>query len=124
MKLQSLIKKASAEAMNNNSPMRFSIGIVDSISPLKISIDQKLLLTEEFLIVSKSLTDYEITMTMSHQTEFASGGSGDSSFASHAHSISGTKTFMVHNALKVGDKVILLQDNGGQSYLVFDKVVD
>ena len=41
---------------------------------------------------------------------------------SHNHTITGTKSLTIHNALKVGDKVILIQVQGGQRYIVLDKV--
>ena len=41
---------------------------------------------------------------------------------SHNHAISGTKSLTIHNSLKVGDKVILIQVQGGQRYIVLDKV--
>lgn len=41
---------------------------------------------------------------------------------SHNHTITGTKSLTIHNSLKVGDKVILIQVQGGQKYIVLDKV--
>ena len=41
---------------------------------------------------------------------------------SHKHSISGTKSITVHNALVTGDKVTLIQQSGGQKFVVLDKV--
>jgi len=38
------------------------------------------------------------------------------------HSIVGTKSITINNALKQNDKVILLQQAGGQKYIVLDKV--
>lgn len=41
---------------------------------------------------------------------------------SHNHNISGTKSIIIHNALKQGDKVILMQQRGGQKFVVLDKI--
>lgn len=41
----------------------------------------------------------------------------------HDHSISGKKEITIHNGLKVGDEVLLLRMQGGQKYIVIDKVV-
>lgn len=41
---------------------------------------------------------------------------------SHAHDIAGKKTLTIHNALKDGDKVILIRQQGGQKYVVLDKI--
>lgn len=40
----------------------------------------------------------------------------------HAHNIIGKKTLIIHNALKDGDKVILIRQQGGQKYVVLDKI--
>lgn len=39
----------------------------------------------------------------------------------HKHSIKGTKSIMVHNALKINDNVILIQQQGGNNFVVLDK---
>ena len=62
-------------------------------------------------------------MTLEHETDYKSGGSGDSSFASHNHAVTGKKTMTLHNALKKGEKVALLRTQGGQQYVVIDRVV-
>lgn len=42
---------------------------------------------------------------------------------SHNHSIDGRKSITIHNGLEVGDEVLLLRMQGGQKYIVIDKVV-
>lgn len=39
----------------------------------------------------------------------------------HKHSIKGTKSITVHNALKINDNVILIQQQGGVNFVVLDK---
>ena len=39
----------------------------------------------------------------------------------HKHSIKGTKSITVHNALKIDDNVILIQQQGGVNFVVLDK---
>lgn len=41
---------------------------------------------------------------------------------SHNHSIDGRKQITIHNGLKVDDEVLLLRMQGGQKYIVIDKV--
>ena len=57
-----------------------------------------------------------------HETEETSGGTEAASFASHKHKYRGRKKFLVYNALKNGEKVILMQIAGGQQYIVIDRV--
>lgn len=42
----------------------------------------------------------------------------------HKHTIKGTKEITVKNALQVGEKVILIRQDGGQEYIVIDRVGD
>lgn len=120
--LLKLMKKTAVDAVNASKPANMVFGKVISDSPLQIKIDQKLILTSAQLVLSRNVTDYSLSITVDHTTESQSGGSGDSSFASHSHSVTGTKTVTVHNALQNGDEVILMQVSGGQKYIVIDKI--
>ena len=64
-----------------------------------------------------------IEMTVDHMTEKMQGGGKDPSFTSHAHPYKGRKVFTVHKALKTGETVVLIQLQGGQKYLVVDRVI-
>ena len=120
--LVKLIKKAAVDAVNASRPANMVFGKVISDSPLKIKVDQKLILTSAQLVLSRSVTDHTIEMTVNHATENASGGSGDSAFASHNHKYVGKKEFLIHGALKKDEEVILMQLSGGQKYIVIDRI--
>ncbi|MBN2883923.1 MAG: DUF2577 domain-containing protein, partial [Clostridia bacterium] len=90
---------------------------------LKINVEQKMTLTSEQLVLTRNVTDYKVNMSVDHQTEDTSGGSGDSSFASHHHAYKGKKEFTVHNSLVVGEEVIMIQMQGGQKFIVIDRVI-
>lgn len=117
-----LMKKTAIEAVNASKPANMVFGKVISETPLKIKVDQKLILTSAQLVLSRNVTDYKLSVTVNHTTEDASGGSGDSSYASHNHNIKGTKTLTVHGALKKDEEVILMQVSGGQKYIVIDRI--
>jgi hypothetical protein len=119
-----VIKKAAVEAVDASKPANIFFGKVISASPLKINVDQKLILTSAQIALSRNVTDYEVEMEPipSHFTEEASGGSGEQSFANHKHEYKGKKKFKVYNALKSGEEVILLQVAGGQKYIVIDRI--
>lgn len=122
--LLNIIKKASMDAVESSKPSDFCYGTVTSISPLKIAVEQKLTLGEAQLVLTRNVTDYKIKVTVDWKTETKSGGSGESSFASHNHDVTGQKEITVHNALTVGEKVILIRQKGGQKYLVVDRAVN
>lgn len=120
--LVKLIKKAAIEAVNASDPTAIRYGEVINENPLQIRIDQKLILGEAQLKLTRNVTDFEVDMTMNHETESASGGSGYSEFAPHKHEYKGRKKFLVHNSLKNGEKVLLIRMQGGQQYIVVDRV--
>ena len=121
--LLNAVKRAAMDAVNAGQPSDFCFGKVTSAKPLKILVEQKMTLGAAQLILTRNVTDYKTRITVDWSTEAKSGGSGDSSFASHNHSVSGTKEMTVHNALQIGEEVILLKKKGGQKYLVLDRAV-
>ena len=81
-KFHKLIKEIALKAVEASAPVKVLFGTVESVSPLAVRVEQKLLLPEEFFI----------------QTAAVQG-------------------------LQPGDRLVLMQVQGGQSFLIFDKVV-
>lgn len=77
-----IIKQAAIEAVEASNPTKVYYGVVIDSSP-KIQIDQKLVITKEFIVATERMQELSLTK---------------------------------------GDKVILLQEQGGQKYIVLDKV--
>lgn len=159
--LVEVIKKMAVGANDANAPTSVLFGTVTSVEPLEITVDQKLKLTERFLMLTKNVKDYKVDVTMdwntentsldanhSHSTEVDSNISVSSDISpndnnqkiindvtgevsvsvkqkdidlTHKHSIKGTKSITVHNALKINDNVILIQQQGGINFVVLDK---
>lgn len=94
-----LMKKTAVEAVNASKPADMVFGKVISTSPLKIKVDQKLILTSAQLVLSRHVTDYRLSVTKDVEPEWIT----------------------VHNALIVGEEVILMQLSGGQKYIVIDR---
>ena len=107
-----IIKRAATDAMHASNPVIVQPGTVVSINPLEVRLDQRLTLSEAFLIVPESLTRYEIDLSHVHKLS----GSPDTEKAL-------TDKIVIRKGLAVGDAVILLRVQGGQKYVVFDKVV-
>lgn len=137
--LVKLIKQAALEAVNASKPANMIFGTVISASPLQIQTEQKLPLTAAQLVLSRNVTDFTVSVSMDWTTEPAGshshsyggscsdGGSHSGTTnpaGTHVHQImsSNTKTITIHNALKIGDKVILMQVSGGQRYIVIDRI--
>lgn len=99
--LVKLIKKAAVEAVNASDPTTIRYGEVISANPLQIRIDQKLILGTAQLKLTRNVTDYETEMIVNGGTK---------------------QTYKVFNALKTGEKVLLIRMQGGQTYIVVDRV--
>ena len=117
-----LVKQAAVEAVEATKPVQVLFGKVISVSPLKIQVSAKSIYTEKMLILTRNVTDFEVDMTVSHVTLNRAGGSGDPAFASHNHDYKGKKKFKVHNALIVGDEVVLGRVQGGKRFVVLDRI--
>lgn len=105
------IKKTAIEAVTVANPVNLIFAEVTSASPLSVQVDQRFVLDADFLIVPESMTPLEITLEHSHAT-----GDGDTGTALNT-------PVVIRQGLQQGDRVILLRMQGGQQYLVIDKVV-
>lgn len=112
------VKRAALEAVVASKPFALTFGTVVSVSPLKITIDQKLTLNASQLVLTNAVRDFSVYMTVDHKTGTALSGTE----YSHTHNYSGKKKFKVHLGLTVGERVILLRADGGQRYIVLDRV--
>ena len=145
-----MIKQSSADTNESKKPFHLLFGTVVTPEPnLKIFVNQKLTLDEQQLILTNNVRDYTIFMTTAgedvgkagvrvpseyenHYTEkekyitgspSVAGGSADEhQFKEHDHKYEGTKLWTIHLALKIGEKVTLLRCDGGQKYIVLDRV--
>ena len=133
------MKKAARDERESSKPVNILFGVVQSVKPLKINVEQKMLLGEAQLVLTRNVTDYHLAVTVDCLTESALGthshsvsgtdGGGDAvnlttgeSNLVHKHPVSGKKNIAVHNSLAVGEKVILIRQQEGQKYVVIDRI--
>jgi hypothetical protein len=83
--LVGLTKRAALEAVAAAGPVAVLFGAVESVSPLSIRVEQRLVLSETQLVLSRCVTDS-------------------------------------YSALNAGELVILLRVQGGQRYVVLDRL--
>ncbi|WP_097026183.1 DUF2577 domain-containing protein [Clostridium peptidivorans] len=105
-----IVKKAGVDAVGAGNPVNIIFGEILSIEDLKIKIDQKLILPQEFFIIPENLTRYEIDLSHSHN--YSNGSTSKE-----------LNKIVIREGLKQGDKVLLLRVQGGQQYVILDKVV-
>lgn len=128
VELLKTLKKAAVEAVDATKPVQVCYGKVTGTSPLKILVDQKLTLGEGQLVLTRNVTDYQMDISVSHWTvaetkhthPVTSGGTATAT--SHRHQYKGRKKITVHNALQNGDAVVLIREQGGQKYIVIDRI--
>ena len=76
------IKQAALDAVNSAGPAGFYEGTVLSVSPLKVKVDQKLILGKEQLVLARNVTNHEMSVDVDWEYE------------------KGTKKIVIHNALE------------------------
>lgn len=97
-----IIKQASVGAVGAENPVNILFGEVLSTDNFEIKLDQKLILSKEFFIIPEALTRYEINLSFGQPQ---------------------TIKLVIREGLKAGDNVLLLRVQGGQQYVILDKVI-
>lgn len=118
------IKRASRDEREASKPVNLYFGEVICASPLKINVEQKMILGESQLILTQNVTDYMTTVTVQWNTEEGVLSSDEKTAAPppHIHGIVGQKNFLMHNALEAGDQVVIIRQQEGQKFIVIDRI--
>lgn len=133
------MKKAARDEREASKPVNVFFGKVQSVDPLKINVEQKMVLGESQLVLARNVTDYALPITINWLTESGLGihshtvsgtdSDGDNidlltggSNMIHDHKITGKKSIMIHGALVPGDEVILVRQQEGQKFVVIDRI--
>lgn len=120
------LKRAAVEAIEAKKPVNVYFGEVVSAAPLKINVEQKMMLGEKQLILSRNVTNFKTSITGGNiKNYYYTGSTTDSGTApvspSHVHAV-GKIEITVHNGLVVGDEVILIRQQEGQKFIVLDRI--
>lgn len=87
--------------MEASKPAEVCYGKVTGVAPLKIYVEQKLHLGAAQLVLTRNVTDYK-TIIRREKAE--------------------KEEVTVYNGLAVGERVILIRRQGGQKYIVVDRI--
>ncbi|BBI32052.1 DUF2577 domain-containing protein [Cohnella abietis] len=98
MSMLDIIKRAGAGAVSAGSPVSIITGSVMQADPLEVTVDQRFTLSADFLIVPESLVKYEVDIGLPNK-------------------------LLIRRGLEKGDKLILLRVQGGQQYVILDRVI-
>ncbi len=125
-KLERALKQMINNAVEYNKPSEIYAGKVESTSPLTIRLDVNVpALEEDELILTHLVKDYEVDITVGHsteETEIVEGAMTD--IKKHKHEYKGRKKITIHNGLKIGEGVLLIRQQGGQKFIVLDRIDD
>lgn len=119
MSLLKTMKRAGVQAVDANSPVNILFGKVIQEKPLKIEVSPTFVLEGEFLVLTERVTRYEVDLEHAHSYK----DDGSSATTEKALTSLLTKT-PIRVGLKNGDKVVLAKVQGGNKYVVLDKVVE
>ncbi|GGG06751.1 phage protein [Paenibacillus albidus] len=92
-----IIKKASLGAVSNTNPVAFSYGTVTLAEPLQIQVDQKFILSGHALVLPESVSESKLELN--------------------------GQEVVLRRGLAAGDRVLMVRMQGGQSYIVLDRLV-
>ena len=127
------MKQMSVDAQNSQKPTIILFGQVISTKPLQIFVNQKQTIKEDALILTHAVKDYEVDIEVSHYTVNDNflitmhdhpNVMEDDFDSHHKHAYRGRKKIKIYNGLKVGEKVIMVRQNGGSRYIVLDRIDD
>lgn len=104
------LRELSKDAEAAGNPVIIATGVVASIDPLKIQIDQKTTLLESMLRLTDAVKDHTTEVVIPPIVD----SNGDFS--------SGTYTITIKKGLKIGESVFMIRDQGGQKYTVIDRM--
>lgn len=116
------LKNLVQQTVNASKPSDYIIGVVETVNPLSIRVEQKDIITEDFLILTDAVRDYDVDIEVKHVTENRGGGAGDSAYESHNHDYIGRKHIRIYNGLHIGESVIMIRQGGGQEYCILSRV--
>lgn len=111
------IKRAALEAIRASQPCDYYVGMVACVNPLEIKITKSMTISEEFLVLTRNVTDYKTKVTMEAKEVYHTVHTEPSVTWIDKQEV------IIHNALKQGEKVLLARKGGGQEYVVIDRVV-
>lgn len=97
MSLLELMKQAGIGAVEATNPVALLYGQVVGTEPLALLVDQRFTLTEEFLIIPERMREYKVAL--------------------------GDQELVICKNLEIDERVLLLRVQGGQQYIVLDRVV-
>lgn len=97
-KILNVIRNAARDTTRQATDMVF--GTVTRTNPLTVKIDNRLEISNPFLVTTSAVSDFNVDMILNGQTQ----------------------TYTAKLGLKVGENVLLLRTQNGQRYIIIDRL--
>lgn len=126
--LNRLIKQTALDAIEATNPVTMTYGKVITTSPLQINVEQKMTLGEAQLILTDTVREQKIVLNIDLDTDSFTHSHTITEpelitdEVTHKHSASTKKEILIRKGLSVGDKVLLVRMQGGQKFIVIDRM--
>lgn len=98
MRMIDIIKTAAQQGIESGNPVNVLEGTITKSNPLEVFVEQRFTLTADFLMVTESLQELNITIA--------------------------GQSYCIRQGLQNGDTVLMLRKQGGQQYVVLDRVME
>ncbi|MGG1597606.1 DUF2577 domain-containing protein [Paenibacillus naphthalenovorans] len=96
MSLNDTVKKIARNYLESVKLTDVVLAEVTKINPLEVNVDQRLPLDEDFLMVPEHMTEYKVMV--------------------------GSQEVIIRRGLEVGDKVILVRQQGGLNFVIVGRL--
>lgn len=100
--MMEIIKRAALDAVDESNPMTLMYGTVTRTSPLEVNIEQRFTIPREMILLTSNVINKQTDIRIANEQR------------EHA---------TIYNALNTGDKVLVLRVQGGQKYVILDRLV-
>lgn len=141
------LQQISLNAIEHSKPPIIMFGTVKSVDPLEVYVDQKTILKQRELVLSRNVTDFQTEISFDNPDIKNWAQFGNRPLAKDGTLITKPDTkeesstpaiFMgnfsfkqqvkheitVYNGLKAGEKVVIVRIQGGQRFLIIDRIGD
>jgi hypothetical protein len=119
-RLLNVMKQAGTGAVEAGNPVAILFGVVETADPLAVRVDQRFTLTAEFFVIPESLIHYELELRHDHKyTDSSDSGTATKT----TEPALPEEPIIIRRGLEEGDRLLLLRMQGGQQYVILDRVV-
>lgn len=118
--LSQVIKKMALDAVEANKPMELVLGTVISTNPIKVSLSQLLIISENFILNPEGLAGQELTISLDEQTILFKD---DEDELKEYTIMPQDLKIKIKSQIKQDDKIFLLRLQGGQKYFILGPLV-